>query len=615
MSGGGIFTMITNDGKQDEILLSKEFLKNRLNAIQAERQNMNNEIRNKNIARAQNGQAPYPLIEEALTLDDVEQTHYFPLISHFKPLVPMTHEYQRLSGLSQPSWGNEFTVQIQSAGELLLDAVALINIGAVTANNSAYWNAISTNPATVIGAELISYVNHPGHLIFSKAQVEINGNILDEYTPEIVNIYYELFLNQDRKLMWNRLVGQEMPIKGYSNVISTSAATGFYRQSGVRQLVSYVNGPQTPKITQPALNMAVPLMFWFNKDPSKALPVVSIPYGQRFYKLTIAKASDILMHHNAFYSSLDNSVNNPITQAPTLSISILQNNIFVEPNIHDILLNRISFTKIQSHRTQTQVVSASNGKELLSNLKWPVETIFIGFQPEVNRTGYTKGETWNKYGVIKDNVVFNGIGNGYSWGPTLTGTNIPASLYVSSFISASGAPLKLTVVPGILPTTILTATQLNQLLTRNGYLPLNDAPFSNPPTAGEVNGATPCAYSTSNYITYEPTVNKLYFTAQAINLTIQDCPNTFFSDYQPYIHLTDDMGANDDVGLYMYSFALWTDMNQPTGYINVSRAREFYINWESSYIGTAGKINMMIIAVAINFLLISEGSAVLRYAT
>ena len=46
---------------------------------------------------------------------------------------------------------------------------------------------------------------------------------------------------------------------------------------------------------------------------------------------------------------------------------------------------------------------------------------------------------------------------------------------------------------------------------------------------------------------------------------------------------------------------------QPSGHINVSRAREFYLQFASSYCASGTPCDLLVLAKAINFLLISDG--------
>jgi hypothetical protein len=57
-------------------------------------------------------------------------------------------------------------------------------------------------------------------------------------------------------------------------------------------------------------------------------------------------------------------------------------------------------------------------------------------------------------------------------------------------------------------------------------------------------------------------------------------------------------------------FGFYPGTYQPNGHINISRARELYFNWTSTVAGTFYGI-----AEAFNFLLISDGNAILRYTT
>ena len=70
-----------------------------------------------------------------------------------------------------------------------------------------------------------------------------------------------------------------------------------------------------------------------------------------------------------------------------------------------------------------------------------------------------------------------------------------------------------------------------------------------------------------------------------------------------------------DEGCLMFNFALYPGVYQPSGHINVSRAREFYLNWTSAYTTSTNSCELIVICKAINFLLIANGSAVLRFST
>ena len=128
------------------------------------------------------------------------------------------------------------------------------------------------------------------------------------------------------------------------------------------------------------------------------------------------------------------------------------------------------------------------------------------------------------------------------------------------------------------------------------------------------------------------TMDNVSITAHGIK--IYDNYNTkFFNAYTSYHFGGPNINTPTDSGLVFIPFCLYPGTYQPSGHINVSRAREFYLNYDSSVIGTTpaagspyaipvgstltGPINgtLVVLASAINFLLISDGSAVLRYST
>lgn len=67
MATGGIFTIITNDGKQDKMLMASELLRNRLEAVSSARR------------------ANPAIADPTPTLLDIEKTHILFTNAHFKP--------------------------------------------------------------------------------------------------------------------------------------------------------------------------------------------------------------------------------------------------------------------------------------------------------------------------------------------------------------------------------------------------------------------------------------------------------------------------------------------------------------------------------------------------
>lgn len=128
-------------------------------------------------------------------------------------------------------------------------------------------------------------------------------------------MFYQKFRIAPNKMLgWKRLVGQEVPIEAYSDIISVAGKSSFPADvtdlidvdgnaavagpvssaQTTRRLSQVVNGPQTPKLLQPALDIWTPLIFWFNQDPRLSIASVSIPFGQRFITLDIENQSNLV---------------------------------------------------------------------------------------------------------------------------------------------------------------------------------------------------------------------------------------------------------------------------------------------------------------------------------
>lgn len=103
----------------------------------------------------------------------------------------------------------------------------------------------------------------------------------------------------------------------------------------------------------------------------------------------------------------------------------------------------------------------------------------------------------------------------------------------------------------------------------------------------------------------------------------QKIDSQFYNQYLPMAFGEHTVVTPSDDGALFVNFALQPMVYQPSGHINISRAREFYIRLYSSVIGTPDPVlggpnrtgQMICEASALNFILISDGSMILRYST
>jgi len=137
-----------------------------------------------------------------------------------------------------------------------------------------------------------------------------------------------------------------------------------------------------------------------------------------------------------------------------------------------------------------------------------------------------------------------------------------------------------------------------------------------PDSDGGDGGHTSRAYKLQpdRYTKSLKTFDTLSLTAHGVKI-FDAFSEKFFSAYVPYAFGGPNIVTPEDEGCLMFNFALYPGVYQPSGHINVSRAREFYLNWSSAYTTVSCTSELVVIARAINFLLIANGSAVLRFTT
>ncbi len=216
---------------------------------------------------------------------------------------------------------------------------------------------------------------------------------------------------------------------------------------------------------------------------------------------------------------------------------------------------------IRVHRYQTNNLVAPTDQVLLNNFKWPIEYIMFGIRPTVNvsSSNLNQYRDWHKMTLATDNRA--------------------------DLIAQSHTKL-----------VIDSATAFNAVTANNVTL-------SSQESAGSV-----------VFPSYTETINTLAVVAHGINI-FNNYGAHFYRDYLAYTFGDANINTSEDLGLLLINFCLYPGTYQPSGHVNTSRTREFYVQYSSSYVSSATPGEMISIAMAINFLLISDGSAVLRYST
>jgi hypothetical protein len=520
----------------------------------------------------------------------------------------------------------------------------------------AFGNLIqaSTTRTSVAYRNLVQYCEYPGNRMFTQTKFEVNGNPIDKYTTW-ADVMTEKFLVPPWKRWgYNRLLGQQNPLTGYrglarnpvvdfdylgthqntplnlpmENGLYTSAALA-YGSATVPptdsiltlnaandadisyEQVQFMDGPQTPKPIQPTLDVWKPLEFWYCKDPRLAIASVSIPFGQRYISMTIDQLTNLVYESpNCFLESnlfthagydfhyaattegaigakshgLFSRTYQPIYQyggvaavsgGSNITFDVFEmyvNNIFVNPEIHDIYIHRVGFSLVRIFGEQAQDVSSLDGEVQLTQLKYPVETINLGFSPSFNRL--------NPSGT-----------------PTALGAPLNGNPYV--FRDWHRFTRLVVATKNDSATTLIPANTLVNAVTAAADKNVNL-------TMGKIHNAV--------YFLPVPAVDSITIVAHVITF-YDNFAGLFFNTYVPYHYGGQYVMTPEDSGAFMVSFALFPGSYQPSGHLNLSRARETFIRWHSQYITPTTPCRMVVVARCINFLVVQEGSAFMRYST
>ena len=669
MATGGIFQLITNDGKQDRMLMASALLKQRID--------------NARKMRESSGES-----DTTPTLYDIERTHILFTNAHFKPFAAIGYEYNKVAPQSgNVSLGSKIMFSIPQFGDFFNDMVVHVTMDQPTLSLMNGTEAIKASDQN-----LFRWCNYPGERLLKSVKFEVNGNPLDEYTSEATNFHREFCVQPNKKLAWDRCVGQEENQVGWLNQPNwenswVAASTINYRT----QIVDN-SGLQTPTgVKTGQVELFIPLLFWCNKDPRLAVPSVAIPYGQRFITLELASQNELVAEYPRGckagdpWSAANIASGGVLSEVKNVRIELYINNIFVNPEVHNIFIKRIGFSLIRVHRMQTTESQTAQESILLQNLKWPIEALFVGMRMrDYNSSQHYKKylDRWNTFSRVTDTPrVTNG------WSVTkdtyLTPTTTTMALLLVTVLNPVGIPLgglslglddcspslyslNASYALGTV-TSITTTTLLNDLMIINYavgsvtyYFAVNGKPEPvlealGPPAIppglkysllfqGSSDGSKPpigaIAYATTN-VTYQtnddltcpleytipvrtPTLVTVSIKAHGIPI-YNAFPSGFYNAYLPYTYGGANINSPTDVGALMITFCLYPGTYQPSGHINVSRAREFYIDYTSNLLpsgvsvanptGVAEGGTLIVLASAINFLLISDGSAVLRYST
>lgn len=592
MSTGGIFKLIANIGIQDKLLMATDYLNYRLKVIAQ---------RNKNKLRSDMYGGKKPLLDlDASWIPDVNaisKSHMIFINGAFKPFVASGFEYNKCQARGSLNFGSDVVFTIPVFGDFVNDCVVNVKLSALS----------SVNPVN-----RVRYVAFLGHKLFSNVAFKVNGSPLDSFTSDDYNAFFEFHVTPEKRIGWLRNVGQEIPQEA---TVTADPAFDMFKE-----FKYFGDGLQTFKQSHDTVDLWIPLLFWF-REIKNALPNLVIPYGQTNITISLAEANDLIGF--ADYASDGGAFNTPTITC----MELYCNNIFLQPEITKIFMCKFGFSLIRVHGHHNVLVEKSEENVLLSQLKWPTENLYVAFRPESNAN---LSQYWHKTGALAlNNIKVPVVAKNASLTTFVNGGagSTPTSNSVSLAYVSGNALSILDNVYNEYDLVITGGAGYNASnLVSNRYVvakyigATTTAFISGTWNNGNPNATTTfelytpqLAINVAQYYKETPSINTIQVKAHDITI-YKETPESFYNSYLPFRFGT-FMNTPASRGWYMINFNFLPGEHQPSGHINLSRAREFYIKYTSSTINLNNRAQMVVLSDAINFLLVRDGTCVLRYST
>lgn len=358
MSQSGVFRLVLRDERFDKFFTASDYLRQRMAEVREQR----------TLAGCRN---PQP------TFVDLERTHILYLRAVYRPFASVACEYVRVkpSGdaatLSTSGGTAEFTFPIY--GHFTSDMVFHVRFSDVGTANPTVGQDANASPR-------YRFCAYPGIRLFRKVSFRSDETLIDDYLSDEVSFVNKFMVPADRRQAWDRGMGQA--------VLRTAE---FFNNNGYTGILPFREGLQTPKYLHESQDLWVPLQFWMCGDAANALLNDLVPNTQRTIVADLAPLNEIIQ-------AVDQNSGQPVAlpfDRLGIQIDLYVNNIFVNPEVHDLFATRVAFSLIRVHRRQRKMLNKELDSIRMDQLKYPAEYLYVGFRDRANPDDF---DHWHLFG-------------------------------------------------------------------------------------------------------------------------------------------------------------------------------------------------------------------------
>ena len=412
------------------------------------------------------------------------------------------------------------------------------------------------------GAVYARWLDFPGEQLIAQVEVEIGGQRIDRQYGDWMHVWNQLTLSSEQQKGYYKMIGHTTQLT-YITDPTFADVTGPCASSGGPSQVC------APRNSLPETTLYIPLLFWFNRNPGLALPLIALQFHEVKINIDFRPIGECLWAVQNLVASTGTVSVPQAYQQSLVAASLYIDYVFLDTderrkfaqNPHEYLIEQLQFTGDES------VGSSSNKIKL--NFNHPCKELIWVVQPDANVdycSSLEGGQTLYKtLGAQPFNYTdaIDALPNAiHAFGGPLetSGSN--------SFINASG----LFQMGGAIDT-VLGASAVASASAAQWASSGNSFEFSNP------GDAAPSGSSVSDAGTFvlaetaldmhcwgeNPVVTaKLQLNGQD---RFSEREGTYFDIVQPFQHHS----RHPDTGINVYSFALRPEEHQPSGTCNFSR--------------------------------------------
>ena len=505
---------------------------------------------------------------------------------------------QTFSG--QADFGRRVTCTISRNGDLCYRTYLQVTMPEINQSMAASGSAVYAR-----------WLDYPGEQLIAQVEVEIGGQRIDRQYGDWMHIWNQLTMSAEQQRGYHQMIGNTTQLTyitdpSFADISGPCASAG-----GPSQVCA-------PRKALPETTLYIPLLFWFNRNPGLALPLIALQYHEVKINIDFRPIGECLWavsKLDAVTSDGTVSVSTAYQQS-LVAASLYIDYVFLDTderrkmaqNPHEYLIEQLQFTGDES------VGSSSNKIKL--NFNHPCKELVWVVQPDANVdycSSLEGGQTLYKtLGAQPFNYTdaIDALPNAvHAFGG-------PAETSGANAFITSGGLFQDPGAMGSEPNPQFTPAQWTGIHGANGVFGAETAN----PAVGEV--AEGSFVSDAGTFVLAETALDMHCWGEnpvvtaKLQLNGQDRfserEGTYFDVVQPFQHHT----RAPDTGINVYSFALRPEEHQPSGSCNFSRIDNATLQLvlSSATVGGTATAKVRVYATSYNVLRVMSGMAGVAYS-